>query len=76
MIDLKTWRIEKELSAKEAGELVGVSAVQWLRYETGERYIGPKRIATVAAVTGISQEKLRPDLAHIFTTTQDMGSAQ
>ena len=63
MEKLQTWR--KSLTPptlEHAGELLGVSAVQVLRYERGERSISPTRVTEVERVTGIPRHELRPDI--------------
>jgi len=68
---LKSWRISKGLSLGEAGNLVGLSGVQWHRYETGARRISSEKVLPVAEVTGVPPEQLRPDLASIFAPTKE-----
>jgi len=69
MENLRTWRNGQSLSLDEAGRLVGVSGVQWHRYEAGTRRVSPDKVPTIAAVTGIPPQELRPDLADIFAPT-------
>lgn len=66
MEKLKTWRSGRGLSLDEAGQLIGVSGVQWHRYETGARRISSEKVPTISEVTGIPPEVLRPDLAALF----------
>ena len=68
MEKLKKWRSERSLSIDEAGSLVGVSGVQWHRYETGARMMPPKRVPVISKVTGISPRELRPD---VFAIVED-----
>lgn len=56
--------------------MVGISGVQWHRYEAGTRSVAPERVPDIARVTGIPAEELRPDLAAIFSTPQPEGVAQ
>ena len=62
MKELRQWRLERHLTLKEAATLIGVSAAQWSRYESGRRRISPTRVAVVSNLTGISVRKLRPDM--------------
>lgn len=62
MEKLFTWRKANELSAEAAGKLIGVSKVQWLRLETGDRRIAPERVLLIENLTGISRHELRPDI--------------
>lgn len=64
---LRKWRNENALTVEDAGRIVGVSAAQWSRYETGARRIPAERAPEIERLTGISREKLRPD---IFTTKE------
>jgi transcriptional regulator with XRE-family HTH domain len=66
MEKLKTWRSGLGLSLDEAGQLIGVSGVQWHRYETGARRISSDKVPSIAKATGIPAEELRPDLAALF----------
>lgn len=66
MEKIRQWRTAREISIEEAGKLVGVSGVQWHRYETGARRISDRRVAAMSRVTGIPPHELRPDLADIF----------
>lgn len=63
MEKIRTWRKAHKLSIEEAGELVGVSGVQWSRYETGKRRIPAENLKAVSEATGIPPHELRPDLA-------------
>lgn len=71
MEKIRQWRASREISIEEAGRLVGVSGVQWHRYETGARQISSKRIAAVSRITGIPPVELRPDLADIFGPSKE-----
>lgn len=66
MEELRAWRKANNLSTDDAGKRVGVSGVQWHRYEAGTRQIAHDKLERVAAVTGLPVEALRPDLASIF----------
>lgn len=66
MEQLRDWRKAKGISTEEAGRRVGVSGVQWHRYEAGTRQIAPDRLMAISRETGIPAETLRPDLADIF----------
>lgn len=71
MEKLRTWRIGANISAQEAGDRVGVSAVQWTRYETGKRSVSIDRLGMVSAMTGIPASEIRPDLYKAFDATKD-----
>ena len=63
MEQIITWR--KSLTPptlEHAGKLLGVSAVQVLRYERGERSIPATKAADVERITGIPRHELRPDI--------------
>lgn len=63
MEQIITWR--KSLTPptlEHAGKLLGVSAVQVLRYERGERGIPATKAAEIERVTGIPRHELRPDI--------------
>jgi DNA-binding transcriptional regulator YdaS (Cro superfamily) len=63
MEKLTTWR--KALpnpTLEAAGKLLGVSTVQMMRLEKGERRVPAERLAEFEAVTGIPREELRPDI--------------
>lgn len=63
MEKLRTWR--KSLNPptlKHAGKLLGVSAVQVHRYETGEQDVPPTKVIHYEEVTGIPRHELRPDV--------------
>lgn len=62
MEQLKQWRIERNLSADEAGALFGVSRVQWFRIESGARQVAANKTLDFERLTGISRHKLRPDI--------------
>lgn len=64
---LRDWRKLQDLSTKDAGAMIGVSGVQWHRYESGERGVPFDRLVAIAGVTGIALSKLRPDLAKQFS---------
>lgn len=66
MEKIRIWRRERKISIEAAGELVGVSGVQWSRYETGKRRIPAENLQAVSEVTGIPPHELRPDLAGVF----------
>lgn len=66
MENVRAWRAKQALSLEEAGALVGVSGVQWHRYETGARRISLDKLPAIARLTGIAPQELRPDLADIF----------
>ncbi|MGB3026900.1 helix-turn-helix domain-containing protein [Paradevosia shaoguanensis] len=59
---LRAWRTRSELSLDEAGHLVGVSGVQWHRYETGTRKVSPNRVLQIERLTGVPRYLLRPDI--------------
>lgn len=66
MEHLKSWRMERGLSLEEAGKLIGVSGVQWHRYEVGKRRVSTDKLAIISSVTGIPTQEIRPDLADIL----------
>ncbi|KNY13115.1 hypothetical protein AKG11_31080 [Shinella sp. SUS2] len=67
MEKIRTWRKARKLSIEEAGDLVGVSGVQWSRYETGKRRIPAENLQVVSEITGIPPHELRPDLAGLVS---------
>lgn len=62
MEKIRAWRRERGISIEAAGELVGVSGVQWSRYETGKRRIPAENVHVISRLTGISRHELRPDV--------------
>jgi transcriptional regulator with XRE-family HTH domain len=62
MEKIRTWRKERKISIEAAGDLVGVSGVQWSRYETGKRRIPAENVHVISKVTGIPPHELRPDV--------------
>ncbi len=66
MDQLREWRKANGISTDEAGKRVGVSGVQWHRYESGSRRVSLDKLAAVAQETGIPTHVLRPDLATIL----------
>lgn len=63
MEQLKAWRNSLiPPTLEHAGRLIGVSAVQMLRYETGDRPIPPERAVRIEFVAGIPRAELRPDI--------------
>lgn len=64
---LRSWRKGRKMSAKEAGALIGISGVQWHRYESGERGMPFSRAVTFSKVTDIPISKLRPDVVKQFS---------
>lgn len=66
MEQLRVWRKAQGITIDEAGSRVGVSGVQWHRYEKGTRLISAEKVPAVSGVTGIPPHDLRPDLADIF----------
>lgn len=66
MEKIRAWRRERKISIEEAGKLVGVSGVQWSRYETGKRRVSTGHLQAVSEVTGIAPQELRPDLAGLL----------
>ena len=70
MEQLRDWRKARGITVEEAGKLVGVSGVQWHRYETGARRISSEKVPAVACATGIPAEELRPDLAALFAPSK------
>lgn len=62
METIKYWRTAKGYSLDEAGALIGVSGVQWHRYETGTRKVSALKVMQMEALTGIPCHLLRPDM--------------
>lgn len=62
MEQIRKWRRANEISLDQAGALIGVSGVQWHRYEAGTRRIPAEKVAAVSEATGISPSDLRPDI--------------
>lgn len=62
MDQLKQWRQNEGKSLIEAGALIGVTGVQWHRYESGTRRVAPDKAIDVERITGISRHELRPDI--------------
>lgn len=62
MEKLREWRHAQEKSLDEAGALIGVTGVQWHRYESGARKVAPDKALLVEEITGISRHELRPDV--------------
>lgn len=62
MEKLREWRKSQGMTLAAAGALIDVSAVTWLRYETGDRKPAPQKIGQLSAMTGIPREYLRPDI--------------
>lgn len=60
MEKIRTWRKERKISIDEAGDLFGVSGVQWSRYETGKRQIPARKVPAISKVTGIPAHELLP----------------
>lgn len=76
MEQLRDWRKAHGISIDEAGRMVGVSGVQWHRYENGTRRISDSKVGDIARVTGIPAHHLRPDLAAIFLPAPSREEAQ
>ncbi|MEJ8308566.1 helix-turn-helix domain-containing protein [Agrobacterium larrymoorei] len=62
MEKIKNWRTERSLTIEAAGALVGVSGVQWHRYENGTRRIPAEKVHSISKVTEIPPHELRPDV--------------
>lgn len=64
MEELRKWRLSlrDHQTLKAAGSLLGVSAVQMHRYETGEQKVPATKAREIEAITGIPREILRPDV--------------
>lgn len=75
MEKIKHWRIAHTLTIEAAGALVGVSGVQWHRYENGTRRISAEKVPAISKVTGIAPQELRPDLADIFLAQPETAGA-
>jgi transcriptional regulator with XRE-family HTH domain len=65
---IKTYREAQtpKMSQTRLAELLGVSRMTVLRWETGERPIALDKITDIAAKTGIPTRELRPDLTEMF----------
>lgn len=65
---IKTYRKAQKpkMSQTRLAELLGVSRMTVLRWETGERQIALDKITDIAAKTGIPARDLRPDLTEMF----------
>lgn len=59
---LAKYRADKSLSLDALGEWFGVNKTTIMRWEQGKVPIPVKRLAKIAAVTGIPRERLRPDI--------------
>ena len=61
---LRNWRLSlpDNQTLEAAGKLLGISAVQMHRYETGERRVPPTRVVEIESITGIPRTILRPDV--------------
>ena len=62
LVVLTNWREANGYNQIEAGRLLGVSAAQVCRYESGKKRIPPEKVPAVSAITGIPPELLRPDV--------------
>ncbi len=62
MDQLREWRKARGCTNEEAGQLAGVTGVQWHRYEKGTRKVAPDKAIVVERITGISRHELRPDV--------------
>ncbi|KKX29215.1 helix-turn-helix transcriptional regulator [Rhizobium sp. LC145] len=68
MEKIKHWRTERSLSIEAAGALVGVSGVQWHRYENGTRRIPAEKAPSISKLTGVPLHEIRPD---VFGTAEN-----
>jgi transcriptional regulator with XRE-family HTH domain len=59
---LRDWRIAQEKTVAQAAEAAGVTPAMWSRWENNRRDVPPKRVQSLATLTGIPREKLRPDV--------------
>jgi DNA-binding transcriptional regulator YdaS (Cro superfamily) len=65
MDELRKWRLSRlpeYQSLEAAGRLLGISAVQMHRLETGQRRVPAQRVLEFEAITGISRIVFRPDV--------------
>jgi DNA-binding transcriptional regulator YdaS (Cro superfamily) len=62
MEKIRVWRIGRAISIDEAGSLVGVSGVQWHRYESGKRRVPAEKVQAISKITGIPPHEIRPDV--------------
>lgn len=59
---LKDWRLAKGKNVAQAAEAAGVTPAMWSRWENQKRQLPPTRVPSIAALTGIPRESLRPDV--------------
>jgi len=60
---LRKWRLSLPTPTLEvAAAMLGISAAQLSRYETGQRGIPATRAADIEKITGIPRVVLRPDV--------------
>jgi transcriptional regulator with XRE-family HTH domain len=59
---LKNWRKSRNITAEQAGELIGVSKAQWIRMENGDRGAAPNRVLLLESLTGITRYEICPDV--------------
>lgn len=59
---LAKYRADAELSLEALGERFKVNKTTVMRWEKGDVPIPVNRLSEIAAVTGISRKKLRPDI--------------
>lgn len=71
MEKLREWRRTNGKSLEEAGNLIGVTGVQWHRYESGARRVPGDKAIMVESVTGVSRHELRPDIFGPTPSGQD-----
>lgn len=62
MNPIEQFRKEAGLSREQVAAEIGVDPVTVWRWENGKVLVPPDRLAKVESVTGISRQKLRPDI--------------
>lgn len=60
--ELRSYRVRRNLSMREASQRIGVSQATLSRWETGALGIAAERCRDISRVIGIPLAKLRPDL--------------
>lgn len=59
---LHKYRKDKELTQEEFAKILGITKATVSRYEKGTRKVAIERLAEVSRLTGISRQRLRPDI--------------
>lgn len=58
------------LSQKQLADMLNVSRISVVRWETGARNVDIDRLTTISELTGIAPADLRPDLAELMQTSE------